>query len=165
MDLPGPKVRAASFSEHGTDIATGSTLELRVGHDASNESVIEVDYEGLLHDLEVGDQLTIGDGGPVLKITDISSEKLLVTVIHGGQLKGRPGVHLPSQRLRMATPTPSDFVALDAFVELGRRHGGGQFRPLGSRHQTSRDRTPPTGSTGDRQNRDTGRRRQPARDH
>ncbi len=119
VDLPGPKVRAASFDEHGTDIATGSTLELRVGHDASNESVIEVDYEGLLHDLEVGDQLTVGDGGAVLKITDISSEKLLVTAIHGGKLKGRPGVHLPSQRLRMATPTPSDFVALDAFVELG----------------------------------------------
>ena len=119
VDLPGPKVRAASFSEHGTDIATGSTLELRVGHDASNESVIEVDYEGLLHDLEVGDQLTVGDGGAVLKITDISSEKLLVTAIHGGKLKGRPGVHLPSQRLRMATPTPNDFVALDAFVELG----------------------------------------------
>ena len=119
VDLPGPKVRAAKFDEQGTQIATGSTIELRVGQTASNESVIEVDYEGLLNDLEVGDQLSIGDGGPVLKITDISSEKLLVTAIYGGEVVGRPGVHLPSRRLRMPTPTDSDFVALDAFVELG----------------------------------------------
>lgn len=119
VDLPGPKVRAAKFEEQGTTITTGSTIELRVGQTASNESVIEVDYEGLLNDLEVGDQLSIGDGGPVLKITDLSSEKLLVTAIHGGEVVGRPGVHLPSQRLRMPTPTESDFRALDAFVELG----------------------------------------------
>ena len=119
VDLPGPKVRAAKFDDQGTRITTGSTIELRVGQTASNESVIEVDYEGLLNDLEVGDKLSIGDGGPVLKITDLSSEKLLVTAIHGGEVVGRPGVHLPSQRLRMPTPTESDFRALDAFVELG----------------------------------------------
>lgn len=119
VDLPGPKVRAAKFDDQGTHITTGSTIELRVGQTASNESVIEVDYEGLLNDLEVGDELSIGDGGPVLKITDMSSEKLLVTAIHGGEVVGRPGVHLPSQRLRMPTPTESDFRTLDAFVELG----------------------------------------------
>ncbi len=119
VDLPGPKVRAAKFDDQGTHIRTGSTIELRVGQTASNESVIEVDYEGLLNDLEVGDRLSIGDGGPVLRITDMSSEKLLVTVVHGGEVVGRPGVHLPSQRLRMPTPTETDFVALDAFVELG----------------------------------------------
>ena len=119
VDLPGPKVRAAKFEDGGTHIATGSTIELRVGQTASNASVIEVDYEGLLNDLEVDDQLSIGDGGPVLKITDISNDKLLVTAVHGGEVVGRPGVHLPSQRLRMPTPTESDFVALDAFVELG----------------------------------------------
>ena len=119
VDLPGPKVRAAKFEENGSLIAVGSTIELRVGQTASDGSVIEVDYEGLLNDLEIGDKLSIGDGGPVLEVTDITSEKLLVRAIHGGKVVGRPGVHLPSRRLRMPTPTKSDFVALDAFVELG----------------------------------------------
>lgn len=119
VDLPGPKVRAAKFENSGTTIATGSTLEMRVGQSASNASVIEVDYEGLLNDLEVGDNLAIGDGGTVLKVSEIVGDKLIVEATHGGELIGRPGVHLPSSRLRMPTPTQSDFAALDAFVELG----------------------------------------------
>ena len=34
-------------------------------------------------------------------------------------MQGRPGVHIPSDRLRIATPTPDDLRLLDAFVEAG----------------------------------------------
>ena len=34
-------------------------------------------------------------------------------------LTGRPGVHIPSDRLRLSTPTAEDLVMLDAFVEAG----------------------------------------------
>lgn len=118
VDLPGPKVRAGSFGD-GTDIATGSSVELRVGQDSSTETVIEVDYDGLLDDILPGDRVTIGDGGAVLEILDKATDKILATVRHGGKLRGRPGVHIPSNRLRMATPTPEDFLAVDAFVDAG----------------------------------------------
>jgi len=42
-----------------------------------------------------------------------------VRVIHGGVVTGRPGVHIPSDRLRIPTPTPQDLVMLDAFIEAG----------------------------------------------
>ena len=32
---------------------------------------------------------------------------------------GRPGVHIPSDRLHIPTPTPHDLVMLDAFIEVG----------------------------------------------
>ncbi len=44
---------------------------------------------------------------------------MLATVVHGSLLRGRPGVHVPSDRLKIATPTAEDFQALDAFVEAG----------------------------------------------
>ena len=44
VDLPGPKVRAASFGEDGVDMPTGHSVELRTGIDASTSAVIEVDY-------------------------------------------------------------------------------------------------------------------------
>jgi len=118
VDLPGPKVRAGSFGD-GTTVATGSSVELRVGTKASSSTVIEVDYEGLLDDILPGDRLTVGDGGAVLEIQEKATDKILATVIHGGMLRGRPGVHIPSDRLRMATPTAEDFVAVDAFVDAG----------------------------------------------
>ena len=116
VDLPGPKVRAGNFGETGVDVPTGSSIELCVGEAGSSADVIEVDYEFLMRDIQVGDRVTIGDGGAVLEVTDKKAEKMLANVVAGSKLRGRPGVHIPSERLQIPTPTPEDFVALDAFV-------------------------------------------------
>ena len=119
VDLPGPKVRAGNFGETGVDVPTGSSIELCVGEAGSSADVIEVDYEFLMRDIQVGDRVTIGDGGAVLEVTDKKAEKMLANVVAGSKLRGRPGVHIPSERLQIPTPTPEDFVALDAFVDAG----------------------------------------------
>jgi len=119
VDLPGPKVRAGNFGEAGVDVPTGSSIELRVGEAGSSADVIEVDYEFLMRDIQVGDRVTIGDGGAVLEVTDKKVDKMLANVMAGSTLRGRPGVHIPSDRLQIPTPTPEDFVALDAFVDAG----------------------------------------------
>ena len=119
VDLPGPKVRAGNFGETGVDVPTGSSIELRVGEAGSSADVIEVDYEFLMRDIQVGDRVTIGDGGAVLEVTDKKADKMLANVVAGSTLRGRPGVHIPSDRLQLPTPTPEDFLALDAFVDAG----------------------------------------------
>ena len=119
VDLPGPKVRAGNFGETGVDVSSGSSIELRVGEAESSADVIEVDYEFLMRDIQVGDRVTIGDGGAVLEVTDKKADKMLANVVAGSTLRGRPGVRIPSDRLQIPTPTPEDFVALDAFVDAG----------------------------------------------
>ncbi len=119
VDLPGPKVRAGNFGETSVDVPSGSSIELRVGEAGSSADVIEVDYEFLMRDIQVGDRVTIGDGGAVLEVTDKKADKMLANVVAGSKLRGRPGVHIPSDRLQIPTPTPEDFVALDAFVDAG----------------------------------------------
>ena len=98
---------------------SGSSIELRVGEAGSSADVIEVDYEFLMRDIQVGDRVTIGDGGAVLEVTDKKADKMLANVVAGSTLRGRPGVHIPSDRLQIPTPTPEDFLALDAFVDAG----------------------------------------------
>ena len=119
VDLPGPKVRAANFGEAPSEFHAGSSVQLVVGQDASTSDVIEVGYEGLLEDVLVGDTLDLGDGRVVLDVVDKDANGMKALVAHGGVLSGCPGVHIPADRLRISTPTPEDFVALDAFVELG----------------------------------------------
>lgn len=119
VDLPGPKVRAGAFPEGGLELTDGQRLRVTTGSSHSTAEVIEVDYEGLLDDVEVGDPLIFGDGSVVARVRDRSGDSFDVEVEHGGHLEGRPGVHVPSDRLRVPTPTPADLRMLDAFVEVG----------------------------------------------
>ena len=119
VDLPGPKVRAASFGDTLVDLPDGHIARLAVGHDRSTADVIEVDYESLLDDIQIGDRLVLGDGKVQLDIREKQADKLVAEVISGGEVVGRPGVHIPSDRLSISTPTSEDFRAIDAFVDVG----------------------------------------------
>jgi pyruvate kinase len=119
-DLPGPKVRCGSFGDGGVELVGGSTVELRPGHDETSAAThIGVDYENLLSDLHPGDQLAIGDGAVRLRVVSINGDSAKAEVTDGGMVQGRPGLHVPSDRLRMATPTAEDLYMLDAFVDEG----------------------------------------------
>ena len=119
VDLPGPKVRTASFGENAIDLIEGTNVELRIGNDSSDASVIEVEYEGLLSDVEPGDRLSMGDGRVILEVTDVGTDRLEARIAHGGTLAGSPGLHIPSDRLSIRAPTPEDLEAVERFVELG----------------------------------------------
>ena len=119
VDLPGPKVRAASFGEHAVDLPDGHIVRLAVGHDRSSADVIEVEYDSLLDDIQIGDRLVLGDGKVQLDVREKQSDKLVAEIISGGEVSGRPGVHIPSDRLSISTPTTEDLRAIDAFVDVG----------------------------------------------
>jgi len=119
VDLPGPKVRAGRFPEAGIDLEEGAVIEMVAGDGESTAKRIHVGYDELAADVHLGDTLGFGDGGVVVEVTGNSGDSLQVRVIHGGGLAGRPGVHIPSDRLRTPTPTPQDLVMLDAFIEEG----------------------------------------------
>src|SRR5690606_19770975 len=119
IDLPGPKVRAGSFPEEGVVLQEGHELRLVPGRDPSDDQVIHVDYDGLLTDVLPGDELSLGDGAVVVRVEDRTGDALNASVLHGGPIKGRPGVHIPADHLKVQTPTPEDLRLLDAFVDAG----------------------------------------------
>ncbi|MGI9607405.1 MAG: pyruvate kinase [Acidimicrobiales bacterium] len=119
VDLPGPKVRAGNFGEAGVELATGTTVQLIPGEGGSTAHEVTVNHDRLLDDLQVGDSLNLGDGRAVLEVTALTKESATAEVLHGGVMRGRPGVHIPSEHLSVATPTPDDIEALDAVVAVG----------------------------------------------
>ncbi|MDH3679350.1 MAG: pyruvate kinase [Acidimicrobiia bacterium] len=115
-DLPGPKVRIGEF-DHPITLEVGSEVHLEPGAGTSTADHLFVEYEGLLGDVHVGDKLSIGDGSILLEVVDYSPNTLIAQVLFGGNTQGRPGLHIPSDRLRLTTPTPHDLKLLDAMVE------------------------------------------------
>jgi pyruvate kinase len=119
VDLPGPKVRLGKFADGGAILETGSTVTLRAGEGESTGSALMVDYENLLSDVHPGDVLAVGDGAARMRVVSVDGDLAKAEITHGGQVQGRPGLHVPSERLRLATPTAEDLYKLDAFVDEG----------------------------------------------
>jgi pyruvate kinase len=118
-DLPGPKVRAAPFPDGGLELRAGATVSLHPGAPVSSKDVVGVDYPTLLEDLHPGDPIVVGDGAITLKVERVSSEGALCEVRNGGRAQGRPGVHLPSERMRVETPTTEDLALAERMSAEG----------------------------------------------
>ena len=107
-DLPGPKVRAGQLPADGVLLVAGQSLVLRAGDGDSDAQLFHVDYPTLLHDLHPGDRVVIGDGAISLEVEHVTGDEATTRVITGGMTQGRPGVHIPAERLRLRTPTEDD---------------------------------------------------------
>lgn len=115
-DLPGPKVRAAAFPEGGVYLTEGDTVTLAPGDGKSTAERIEVEYDELLDDLTAGDPLTLGDGLISLRVVERVGDAWRAVVVAAGRVQGRPGVHLPAERMRLTTPTDEDLALLEALA-------------------------------------------------
>jgi pyruvate kinase len=118
-DLPGPKIRAGHFPEGGVSLVAGSFVRLRPGDRMSTAGVIWVEYPTLLEDLRAGDRLIIGDGAISLRVVSVGPDEADALIETGGRTQGRPGVHLPSERMRLSTPTADDLVLADKAAAAG----------------------------------------------
>ena len=116
-DLPGPKIRMGAVEdETGLFLAEGHRLEVRPGTEPTTSERIHVDYDHVIEDVNVGDTLVLGDGSVRLVAVEKLDGRLVVEVEHGGRIQGRPGVTLPSARLRVSVPTDQDIELLDALA-------------------------------------------------
>jgi pyruvate kinase len=118
-DLPGPKVRAAPFPGSGVELTAGSMVTVVTDVEHSSAAVIGVDYTTLLEDLHERDRIVIGDGAITLEVEKVTSSGADCRVRSGGHTQGRPGVYLPSERMRIATPTDQDLVLAAAMAGEG----------------------------------------------
>jgi pyruvate kinase len=118
-DLPGPKIRAGRFPEGGVSLVAGAYIKVRAGDGHSDAGTIWVDYPTLIEDLHVGDRLILGDGAISLRVVAMSTDSADAMIETGGRTQGRPGVHLPSERTRLTTPTEEDLVLAEQVVAAG----------------------------------------------
>ncbi len=120
-DLPGPKVRSGPCPPEGIDLRPGAPLLLvsDTNDGASVPGRMTVDYATLIDDLNEGDRVVIGDGAISLTVLFNDEVGAHCRVDTGGVARGRPGVHLPSERLRLSTPTEEDIELARVMVDAG----------------------------------------------
>ncbi len=116
MDLCGPKIRTGSGGP--TAIRAGEEIQLVAGTSGA-AGVVAVDYASLHEDVDVGDSVLFGDGEVELTVVRIEGPRVFGKVKHGGELRTRMGVKLPSRRLRLGALTEKDLRDLEFGLGLG----------------------------------------------
>jgi pyruvate kinase len=118
QDLGGPKIRLGELPEEGVHLEAGSTVAL--GIDGKTEDgVLPVSYPHLLEDVGVGERILLADGLAELEVREVTSDRLLCTIIIGGTVTSRKGVNLPQANLRVAAFTDKDRQDLEVGLEEG----------------------------------------------
>ncbi len=115
QDLGGPKIRLAS--EVPASVATGDSLYLVGGE--GRDGAIGVGYASLAEDVKPGDPILLGDGHVELRVEAVEAGRVRCKVEHGGALRAKMGVNLPSGRVRLPALTDKDRRDLKVGHEIG----------------------------------------------
>jgi len=147
QDLCGPKIRCGIFpgkpdwagsgadaqapgpKKSGTlDVTDGQVIDLveveseRAMAPPRDEGPVQVpvNYSGLAEDLRPGDDVLLDDGRVTVRVTEkIDDKRARAVVTHGGTLRDRVGVHLPSRRVRISALTEKDKGDLAFGLSIG----------------------------------------------
>ena len=83
-----------------------------------NASGASVSTAGLAAQLEIGDRILLADGAAELRVTATEGSDVQTEVVHGGLIRSRAGVNIPSSRLTGDGLTDDDRAAVPRALEL-----------------------------------------------
>lgn len=116
QDLCGPKIRCGSFPEGTLEVTSDQIVRIYEALDdtlrAPEEGGVPIQYPGLADDLQPGDVILLDDGRVGLEVDRIDTQSnypaVIAKVQQPGKLRDKVGVHLPAERVRIATLTDKD---------------------------------------------------------
>ena len=164
-DLPGPKVRAGAVPGAGCPARGGIGDPLRGRRWAERR---RGDLRRLPRRSWKTSQSAIGWSSAMarsaLRVERLEPTSAVAVVENGGRTQGCPGVHLPSERSRLTTPTDEDLVLAETMAAAGVEFIAVSFVRAPADMTAVREVVGDRAAVG-RQDRDERGARQPHRDH
>jgi len=110
VDLQGPKIRIARFTDDSIFLVAGDTFALDNNVDplAGNQKEVGLTYKSLPYDVKPGNRLLLDDGRVVLDVDKVEGERVICTVVVGGKLSNNKGINLQGGGLSAAALTEKD---------------------------------------------------------
>lgn len=117
QDLQGPKIRVGEVENNGVLIKQGDKLTITNEAVVGNASLVSTVYQNLPNDVVQGDRILIDDGNLELVVLKTDGKNVDCTVVHGGILKSRKGINLPSTKISAPSLTEKDLEDLEFGLE------------------------------------------------
>ena len=99
LDTKGPEYRIKTFKNSKIILNDGDKFTFTTRDIEGDESIVSVNYEGLMNDLSVGDRVLVNNGLVIFEVEEISGTDALCRVITGGELSDRKSMSFPNKVL------------------------------------------------------------------
>ena len=119
MDTQGPAIRTGELSAK-LNLQPGDIFEFTVRGERSEEAYsVDVNYDGLIDDISVGDTVLVDNGVIHMRVLAISGNKIRCEVLTAGTLDSRRHINLPGVRVNLPPLTEKDLADVAVGSELG----------------------------------------------
>ncbi len=116
-DTKGPEIRLGEVEEN-TVLEEGHQVNITTEEVKGDSKRISVNYEGLLDNVESGDEIRIDDGKIELEVNKVDDE-IEATVVFGGEISSRKAVNVPGKDIGLSAPTEKDRRDIKFAAEKG----------------------------------------------
>lgn len=99
LDTKGPEYRIKTFKNSKITLNDGDKFTFTTRDIEGDESIVSVNYEGLMNDLSVGDRVLVNNGLVIFEVEEINGKDALCRVITGGELSDRKSMSFPNKVL------------------------------------------------------------------
>ncbi len=117
-DLPGPKMRTGLLQSEMVTLATGATFMLTRDQEPGDRDRVSTSVPELASMVSEGEEIFLADGAIILRTEAVRDGNVMTTVVRGGNLRSRKGMHVPSAERAIEAFTQEDERALAAAVEM-----------------------------------------------
>lgn len=119
MDTQGPAVRTGDLPTK-LDLKVGDVLEITVrGAVSEEEYSVDVNYDDLIDDINIGDTVLVDNGVIHLKVLSKLNHRIRCEVLTPGKLGSRRHINLPGVKVNLPPLTEKDLADIAVGVDVG----------------------------------------------
>ncbi len=119
MDTQGPAIRTGDLSTK-LDLKVGDIFEFTVrGGKSEEEFSVDVNYDGLIDDISVGDTVLVDNGVIHMKVLAKTGNHIRCEVLTPGVMGSRRHINLPGVKVNLPPLTEKDLADIAVGAEVG----------------------------------------------
>jgi len=119
MDTQGPAIRTGDLKSK-LNLKPGDIFEFTVRGSRSEEQFsTDVNYDGLVDDISVGDVVLVDNGVMHMKVLAKNSNRIRCEVLTAGTLGSRRHINLPGVKVNLPPLTEKDLADIEIGVQVG----------------------------------------------